>query len=192
MPAYSPHRRIGGRSGRRLLVGMLAAAILVGAAGCQAPHVRMSDENPLPRDGNAALMTYIADQPFVSAEAGYRAVYVLATGEAFAGDFGALRSELIHRDIVAPRWKHDATTALDRAAVGFMLCRAARIRSGVNWVLTGLGRYAWRELHYKGIANPVSEHGYVSGGEFLGLLARTDSYMEKAGRDPLAEPRSYE
>ena len=64
-----------------------------------------------------------------------------------------------------------------------MLCRAADVRTGLNWRLTGMGRYAWRELNYLKIASPISEYGYVPGGQFIGVLARAEDYMHRVRGD---------
>ncbi len=136
----------------------------------------------VPRAGNAELVNYIGDQPFVTAEAAYRAVYILAKAQAFDGEYDALAGALRSEKLVPGRWHHAPEQYLDRAAIGFMICRACQIRSGVNWNLTGLGRYAWRELQYHDIAQGGSEYGLMSGGEFVGILSRADDYLRRTGK----------
>jgi len=138
----------------------------------------------VPTDGNGALMDYIADQAYVTVEPAYRAVYILWRNEIYAGGFAELTEELRAAGIVKREWDYPPDAVLDRASVGYMICKAARVRSGLNWQLTGLGRYAWRELNYLGIASPISEYGYVPGGQFIGVLARAEEYMHKSGTAP--------
>lgn len=150
--------------------------------GCQAAGPRAATTQPaVPVEGNAALTEYIADQPFVTVEPAYRAVYVLRHGEVFEGDFAALTDALRDSRIIGSGWNHRPDALIDRAVIGYMFCRACNVRSGVNWHLTGLGRYAWRELIYLGIAGPVSEWGYVPGGEFVGMLSRAEDYLHGQG-----------
>jgi hypothetical protein len=173
-------------------VSSLALAALLVCAGCQSTQPRGATQPaavlqpaPPPRT-NAELISYLADQPYVTAEAGYRAAYMLWKGTDFEGDYDALVSELVAGRLIGASWKHEREDRLSRAEVGYMICRACDIRSGLNWQLTGLGRYAWRELQYSQIARPSSEIGYVRGGEFVGMLSRAEEYVQKANKERAA------
>ncbi len=159
-----------------------AALGLVLLAGCQAAQRHAATQPAVPRAGNAELVAYISDQPYVTAEAAYRAVYILSKKTAFDGDFAALASAMQSDGLVARQWQYAPERTLDRGAVGFMFCRACQIRSGVNWMLTGLGRYAWRELQFQRIAGGGGEYGLMSGGEFVGLLSRAEEYLRRTGK----------
>lgn len=132
---------------------------------------------PVPRD-NAELIDYLGRQPFVTAEAGYRAAYLLWRGTSFDGDFAALRDELVAAGIADRVWNHAADQRLLAADVGYLVCRAGEINRSLNWSLLRLGRYAWRDLVLLRIApNGGGELNYVSGGEFQGILRRADAYV---------------
>ena len=105
-------------------------------------------------------------------------------GEIFEGDYAALTETMTSEGLIGRGWSYDTSTFVDRAAVGHMVARACDIRRGLNWQVTGLGRYAYRELIYLGIAHPGGEYSLISGGEFLGLLARAEEYLHKVGRSP--------
>jgi hypothetical protein len=167
-----------------LLVGMLFAPLL---AGCRAAMPHANDQTAVPTDTNAELVEYISDQPYVTAEAAYRAVYILSKGEIYGGDYDALADTMRTDGLVGGGWGYKSGTFVDRAAVGYLVARACQIRSGLNWRLFGLGRYAWRELIYRRIAHPSGEYGLISGGEFLGVLARAEEYLHEVGRAPGAE-----
>jgi hypothetical protein len=160
--------------------GFLAATIWLAIAGCQTPHLAPS--GPVPQEGSAELVRFIGDQAFVTAEPGYRAIYALAKGEAFSGDFAALTDRMRADRLIGQDWNYAPDRCLDRATVAFMICRACKIESGVNWRLTGLGRYAWRELQFLRIAGDGSEYPLVSGGEFVGLLSRAEDYLDRTKR----------
>ncbi len=163
------------------LVGISLAPLL---AGCQAAGPHAATQPAVPTETNAELVEYISDLPYVTAESAYRAVHILSKGEVFQGDFGTLAAEMNTSGLIGNGWGHDADTFVDRAAVGHLVARACDIRTGLNWRLTGLGRYAHRELIYRGIAHPSGEYGLISGGEFLGVLARAEEYLHKIGRAP--------
>lgn len=159
-----------------------AALVALALAGCQLLEPRTTSQPAVPREGNAALIAYISDQPLVTAEAAYRATYLLAKGASFAGDFEALADALRSDGLISKGWQYAADQFVDKAAIGFMICRACKIQTGVNWNLTGLGRYAWRELLFHRIAEGGSEYGLMSGGEFVGLLLRADDYLRRTGK----------
>ena len=164
-----------------LLTGMLLAPLLM---GCQAAGPHAANPVAVPSETNAELVEYISDQPYVSAEAAYRAVFILAKGEIFHGDYEALATEMRGNGLIGQTWSYASDTFVDRAAIGFLVPRACHIRSGLNWQVTGLGRYAYRELIFRRIAHPSGELGLISGGEFLGVLARAEEYLRKAGESP--------
>lgn len=173
-------RRASARSAALFAVVLLPFVL----TGCQAARPHAASQPTMPTDTNAELVEYISDQPFVAAEPGYRAVYILSKGEIYEGGFDELSAEMAEAKLVNGAWNYDPSTYLDRSDVGYMVARACEIRSGLNWNLTGLGRYAYRELAYRRIAHPAGEMSLISGGEFLGLLARAEEYLHKAGRGP--------
>ena len=166
---------------------VLLAALLGSAAGCRHPAAAVTTRPAIPDDSNAELVAYIADQPFVCAEAAMRSVYVLAKGEVFEGDSAALETAMRADGLLPRGWSHAPGDFLNRAEVSYMLAKAIHLRSGLNWQLTGLGRYAHRELIYRGIAHPGSELKLVSGGEFLGMLQRANEYLDRHGGADHAE-----
>src|SRR5690606_4939674 len=116
----------------------VAGLILLALAGCQVGGPHATSQPALPQTGSAELILYIADQPFVTAEPACRAVYALAKGASFEGEYAALTTALRDERLIAPQWRLDADQYLDRATVAYMVCRACGIKSGVNWLLTGL------------------------------------------------------
>lgn len=172
-------------SGHRAAVLLLAAIGMNLATGCSSRNGSPAATQPAPPEGNAALLHYIADQPYVTADAGYRAIHILWKREPFVGSFDELTTSLRDGRIIGESWKHAPATRLTRADIGFMVCRACDIRTGINWVVTGMGRYAWRELQFKNIAGGGGELGYIRGAELVSVLSRAGEYRERqAGRNP--------
>jgi len=179
----------------RFVTLSLSAGLAAALFGCAAGGPRAATTQPdAPLDTNAELIEYISNQPHVAAEPAYRAVYILWKNEVYQGEFSNLAQQLEGAKIVSATWGLQPDSLLNRATVGYMLARTCDIRSGLNWLLTGLGRYAWMELTYKRIAHPAGDLGLMSGGEFLGILARAEEYLfERKGGEQVelgAEPGS--
>lgn len=166
---------IAARRALRLLTA--AVAVLLLQSGCRISLPRATTQPSVPNEGNAELVEFIGELAYVTAEPAYRAVYILWKNDIFEGSFDALAAELKSGEIIGAGWNHDALDYLDHTTVAYMICRACNIRSGLNWRLSGLGRYAWRELQYKDIGGAGGETSLISGGEFLGVLARAEEYM---------------
>lgn len=177
----------------------LAAPLLV---GCAAPSAEPGLS--VPRKSSAELILHISQQPYVTADAGYRAIYTLAEGQSFHGatvssdegvspttpaadDFAALTSAMVHDKLVEASWDYAPERYLTRSDTGYMVCRACNIRTGVNWNLTGLGRYAWRELIYHEIAQPGNEFAPITGGEFLAVMLKANLYQREHTPEANAE-----
>ena len=167
-----------------LTVLLSAVCLLPLLAGCQATMPRAADQAAVPTETNAELVEFISDQPYVTAESAYRAVYILANGEIFEGSYDELTQVMKSANLISEHWTHQDNDFLSRAAIGYLVARACKIRSGLNWRLTGCGRYAYRELIYLKIAHANGELNLISGGEFLGLLARAEEYLHTTGRGP--------
>jgi hypothetical protein len=161
------------------VAGVCAALLLV--TGC---HQSRTGElaADLPTDDSAGLIMYIANQPFITAEPAYRVTYLLAHDESFEGDFDELTATMKAEGLVAKHWQYMPGTRLTRGDVGLLICRACEINTGVNWLLTGLGRYAWRELTFKRIAAGGSDTSLMSGGEFVGIITRAEDYLAETGK----------
>lgn len=158
-------------------VGLVVGGLVVAAAGGCAAGQRAMNQAPVPTTGSAELVLYITDQALITAEPAYRAVYALANGASFDGDYAALRDQMADERLIEAHWHHAPDEYLDRATIAYLVARACRLQTGVNWQLTGLGRYAWRELQYQGIAGGGSEYGVMTGGEFAGLLLKAEEYL---------------
>jgi hypothetical protein len=175
-------------------VAALLGWTLLGLTGCQSAGPTgdptpgpAAEGKPVPTN-DLDLLEYIGDQPFVTAESGYRATYVLWKGEDFTGDYAALRAELENAGLVPQVWQHAADRPLTRADVGFLICRACGIRTGVLWNVLPLGRYGYRELIYHEIARPGGDYALVSGGEFQGILRRAERYLAQSGHSLAPTP----
>ncbi|MCA9243121.1 MAG: hypothetical protein KDA32_04140 [Phycisphaerales bacterium] len=154
----------------------VSLAALTMLAGCASALPR--DSRPVPTGGNAELMSHIADSPYVTSEAGYRAARIVWRGAPFEGDYAALSAELEQGGLIGD-WDLGATDYLRRYQVGQMLCVAAGIKTGVNWNMTGFGRYGYRELVFHEIAEPRGDYGLIPGGEFAGILRRLDDWTAR-------------
>jgi hypothetical protein len=148
----------------------------MGLAGCRVtlPH------EEIPGSTNAELIEHIAEMPYVSADAAYRALHILRTNEVFEGDFDSLKAAMSDQDVSGDL---QANECPDRQELCRAIVRACDISPGLNYRLTGLGRYALRDLQYQRIVRTQNDYGPISGGEFLGILARAEEYMRERHPD---------
>lgn len=170
---------------RRLVLALVAALAL---AGCRASLPADEARGPCPTDDNASLVEYIVELPLVTAEPAYRAVYMIwKDAEYFDGGYDDLQRELEAAGIIDPAWNLAADQFVDRATVGYMLARACQVKTGLNWQLLGMGRYAYRELVYRGVAQPAGELSWLSGGEFSGMITLADRAFLRNRKDRAAQ-----
>ncbi len=162
---------------RAARLGTIACLAVLLLAGCRSMD---ANAKPAPRTGTAELVSHAAEQNYTTADTAYRATYALATGESFDGEFDALREKLLEQKLIGD-WPYESNERVRKADVGYMICKACKIQTGINWNVTSLGRYAWRELIYHNIANPSSEHGFITGGEFVGVLLKAEEFVQREG-----------
>ena len=165
------------------------AAVWVCSTGLFGCRVTLPHQE-IPGGTNAELIEYIAEMPYVSADAAYRALHILRTNEVFEGDFDSLKAAMSDQGgVVAGIQPNECP---DRQELCRAIVRACGISPGLNYRLTGLGRYALRDLQYQRIVRTQNDYGPFSGGEFLGILARAEEYMREhadvAGVDLGSEP----
>lgn len=163
--------------------GLLASLLAIGCASTGRTTAEPLTEDALTSSGG--LIEFIGNQPFVTAELGYRAAYAMAEGEMFDGEYAALEQTLVQRGIAKANWNLAAGEPLRRGQVGYLVCRAAGIKTGVNWNLLGTERHAYRELMYLGIAREAGEYGLMPGGEFQGVLVATEEYLAEGQTDQI-------
>ncbi len=160
------------------------------AAGCAVtrPQPRI-DPGVLDRD---SFLSWLADQPLVSAAEAYRAMLIAATDQDPGSDFAKNQQEVFRRDIARPEWKLQPNQAVDKATVAFMVAQVAKVRGGINLNLFGRAlhlsdrRYAYRELVYEGLPQDNgTPYMVLTGGEFVSFLTWADEWREKGGEPAL-------
>lgn len=158
-----------GTASRILTSACLGLALLM--AGCRASM----PNDQVPGDTNAELIEHIAEMPYVTADAAYRAIYILVNDDVFQGDYAELKTVLRQRGLpIADLAPHECPT---RQEIAKILVEVCGVMPGLNYRLTGFGRYALRDLQYARIVRTRNDYGPLSGGEFLGMLGRAEDYM---------------
>jgi hypothetical protein len=170
------------------IAAIICMALL--AAGCAVtrPQPRI-DPGILDRD---SFLSWLADQPLVSAAEAYRAMLIAATDQDPGSDFLRNQQEVFRRDIARPEWKLQPDQAVDKATVSFMVAQIAKVPGGINLNLFGRAlhlsdrRYAYRELVYEGFSQDSGTPNMVlTGGEFVSFLTWADERREKSGEPAL-------
>ena len=160
------------------------AVILLLAAGCAVTRPQPGiNPGVLDRD---SFLSWLADQPLVSAAEAYRAMLIAASDQDPGSDFQKNEQEVFRRDIARPEWKLKPDQAVDKATVAFMVAQVAKVRGGINLNVLGralhLGdrRYAYRQLVYEGLPqNSGTPYMVLTGGEFVSFLTWADERREK-------------
>lgn len=127
---------------------------------------------------------WLSARPLVRSEDAYRAMILLARSESTPANHDQLRAEL--ESIVDGRLAGPPVLnlkpqhAVSHADAAYLLAKTMHYRSGVNWLLTGLPRYAHREMVYAGILSAQrSDHQLIRGAEMVDALRRADEWMNK-------------
>ncbi len=153
----------------------LVAVTLLAASGCRVSL----PNNDLPLDSNAELIEHIAYMPYVTADAAWRSLYILKFKQVHQGSFEEVATELAAAGFDLPDLA--AGECPDRTEVAAVFHRICDVPAGLNYTLTGLGRYALRDLQYARIVRTPRDYGPLTGGEFLGLLARAEEALQHTG-----------
>ena len=179
-----------GASERRA-AGLVLIALAAGAGGCAAhgPGIARGTDGLAPPTTRPAtrpaddtdFLEMIEAQPLPTCDDGLRAILVLVDGECAPKTYEARLAECRRRGFVAARWKLAATDRLTRGTLAYMICKACRLRGGVNWYLFGNRRYAVREAVFRSLMpDGVAYHG-VTGAELIAALNQADRYMTAHG-----------
>jgi hypothetical protein len=155
-------------------------------AGCAVTRPRPEiDPGTLDRD---SYLSWLADQPMVSAGEAYRAMLIAATDKDPGADFEANQREVFRRQIARPEWKLQADQAIDKATAAFMAVQVAEMPGGINLNLWGRTlhvsdrRFAYREIVWQGMAWGESPpYQVLTGGEMVSLLTWMDRRGDKGG-----------
>ncbi len=169
---------------------IVSAMLVLLLAGCAVTRPQPKiDPATLDRD---SFLSWLADQPMVSASEAYRAVLIAETDQDPGSDFAINQQEVFRRDIARPEWKLKSDQAVDKATAAFMAVQVAKLRGGINLNLFGralhLGdrRYAYREVIYEGLwQNVGTPYMVLTGGEFVTFLTWADERRDKGGEAEL-------
>jgi hypothetical protein len=173
----------------------LSSILVLLLAGCAVirPHPKI---DPAALDGDSFL-SWLADQPMVSAAEAYRAMLITATDKDPGSDFAELQREVFQRQIARPEWKLLPDQAIDKATAAFMAVQVAKIPGGINLNLWGRTlhvsdrRYAYREIVWEGVKWGESPpYQVITGGEMVSLLTWIDQRRDKTAEPALPRQAS--
>ncbi|NOT02866.1 MAG: hypothetical protein HOP29_19880 [Phycisphaerales bacterium] len=170
----------------KTVIAVMGLAVLsVGPAGC-APRVAITPKMDHNQLDSLALLHYMAGQPAVTNDEACRAVLVLVDGAETPGTFDARRQALETRGMVRGEWNLQASDAVDRGTLAYMIFKGCGVRQGMNtWLSqgTGLGdrRYALRRCIQEDIMPYGLPYQIPTGGEVVRALSRADDVLAKKG-----------
>lgn len=135
------------------------------------------------------FLQWLSRQPLVRSEDAYRAVLLLKNGQSTPGDFAALQAQAEQEGLTNWQFKMEPGHAVDNGQVAFMLCKAIKQVGGINWCLTGLVRYAYREMVYQEVmVKDRAEYQHITGGEMVDAIGKADAIMQRRGLYPSPGP----
>jgi hypothetical protein len=112
---------------------------------------------------------------------GIRAAWILLKGADEEMDFSKRREELIRLGIVPADWTYTEDTPLTKGMVSYLIVKVLDIKGGVTMRIFGCSeRYALRECAYLGLIVDGPKSKYVTGGELLGVMARSEKYQKES------------
>jgi len=171
----------------RVLTGVIISAAALCQSGCQSSglYVVPGAETALPKDdGSAAYLDRISSGETVSENDAFRGVLMLLEVDDAKDTFRGRTEKLAAKGIVDSWWDFQADKPITRGKVAYMMYQACKVSGGVILTLTGPSqRYCLRELQYQGFVTKGSVFSPVTGGEYVGVLARADAYR-RLGRVP--------
>ena len=165
----------------RLPAGLIFLAAAVCQSGCGSSSLRISGgEAALANDdGSAGYLDRISSAEKVSQNDAFRGVLMLLEIDDAKDTFRGRTEKLVAKGIVDSWWDFQADKPITRGKVAYMLYQACKVSGGVILTLTGPSRrYCLRELQYQGFVSKGSVFAPVTGGEYVGILARADAYLQ--------------
>ena len=164
------------------MVMLIAAG---GAGGCGSGRGITGGDATGPADENSAeYLDRISTQGEVTENDACSGMLLLLGGEDQAGTFAKRVESLKQRKLVSPSWEHNASRALTRGRLAYMICQACKIDGGIILRLFGPSeRYCLRELQYMEMMGTGTDYGQVSGMELVAVLTRADVYI-RTGKVP--------
>ena len=130
------------------------------------------DQQPEPVIDSAALTYQLNQKTWCSNDEGFSMMLLLATGEDRCLNFNERLIELSVKGLADASWKLNANEPITKGTLAYMVCRAAKLRTGVMMHLIPSRRYAYREAIYHGLITPGSVNEPLTAPEVVGIMGR--------------------
>ena len=166
-------------STKRWMWAMVVLIAAAGAGGCgSSGGITGGDAAGTVDENSAEYLDRISVQPEVTENDACSGILLLLDGKDEARTFAQRIESLKKRRLVGASWAHDASRALTRGRLAYMVCQACKIDGGIVLRLFGPSRrYCLRELQYMEMMAPGTGYGQVSGMELVAVLTRADAYI---------------
>lgn len=147
--------------GKRDAPGQVAGGEVAGQAG----------------DDSAAFLDRVSALPEVTESDVVSGMLLLMDGQDAAAPFARRVDLLKQRRMIDASWSHDASRAVLRGRLAYMVCVACDIKGGVILRLFGPSqRYCLRELQYMRMMGQGNVRGKITGMELVAVLNRAEVY----------------
>ena len=164
---------------------MVVLAAAGGLVGCASNgQVAGGDVAGVADENSAEYLDRMSKQTTVTQNDALSGMLLLLDGKDDAGTFARRIEPLKQRGVLAESWSHDASRALTRGRLAYMVCQACKIKGGIILRLFGPSRrYCLRELQYMEMMGKGTQGGEVSGMELVAVITRADEYI-RTGKVP--------
>lgn len=177
---------MGSKPLQQIVRGGPAALLALAVTGCVSmPPAAVVNTEPQVRDGgDVEFYDRLDDVRVVSTADAVRAMNLYAArGGGVSADYAQQVIDLKSRDLLASDFDFPAERAMDRGTLARFIATALDLPKGLTASVVGFnGRYALRELEFRGLIPPSSPNQTLSGPELIGILARAETFEKEMTR----------
>jgi hypothetical protein len=165
------------------VLGLLAAAM----GGCQSAKIGQPLTATLAGADEATQMEFwhaLSERRITSNDEAFHALLLYFAQKDEAADYAGRIAALQERGMLRKGFNEPPDVAVRRGTLALAMLKGMQIKGGL--ILQSLGlldvapeRYAHRELQYRNILPPGSEHQTFSGAEFIGLIAKVEDFQRE-------------
>ncbi|KPK74275.1 MAG: hypothetical protein AMJ79_14585 [Phycisphaerae bacterium SM23_30] len=161
------------------ILSKLFLVLLAGMVGfsCQ-PSVDLTrttlpaDQQPEPVIDSAMLAYELNQKTWCSNDEAFSLMLLMAVGEDRCLNFNERLIELSVKGLADASWRLQADEPITKGTLAYMVCQAAKLKTGVMMKLIPGRRYAYREAVYHGLITPGSASEPLTAPEVVGIMGR--------------------
>ena len=167
----------------RIVQVCVIAFVALALTSCQSSQIAQTLEQPAqpiePSDTEAAsaassaeLAYELARQKWCSNDRAFSLVLHMVDGQDTCGSFQERLELLKDKNLLRADWQFAGDEAVTKGTLGYLVCRALKIKGGLLLQLVPSKRYAYREAVYQELIHRGSGYEPLTGPEVVGIMGR--------------------